>query len=195
MARIRKLKLTGLKKVYDTYMIRDFPPVELRPFFSIRRAWARGEYAAYVYEEKGDILAYAALCVCGESFCLLDYFAVVEKYRGQGIGSAFLKALLAVVLPKSELIVEVERVQSTHDAKEADIRQKRLSFYEKNGAVKTGVRTRIFGVNYTILCFPGERKILSEDEYQRVVLEVYRMAYHPFFGQFFGAVQLEEQPP
>ncbi len=194
MPRIRKLKLSGFKKVYRTYLMRDFPRTELRPLFSVQRAWKRGEYSAYIYEEKGEILAYAAFSACGDPFCLLDYFAVTEKFRRQGIGSAFLKDLLPVVLPKSEIIVEAESTQSANNSKEAFIRQKRLDFYEKNGAIQTGVGSRVFGVDYTILCFPGKAKILSVDEYQHAILHLYRKVYHPFFGKIFATIQSKNQP-
>ena len=64
-------------------------------------------------------------------FILLDYMAVKEKYRKQGIGTSLIKSILSKYCTNnSSIIVEVE------DPKEADkeSRSKRVAFYRSNGA-------------------------------------------------------------
>ena len=64
-------------------------------------------------------------------FILLDYMAVKETYRNQGIGTSLLKSILSKYCTNNRnIILEVE------DPKEADKenRSKRVAFYRTNGA-------------------------------------------------------------
>lgn len=83
---------------------------ELKSFFnSIKRDFSRGEYAPYdvLYQQlqsgiqEGLVfcdgerdLAYS-ICAAGHEngYVLISLLAVFEEYRGQGIGSAFMKAI------------------------------------------------------------------------------------------------------
>ncbi len=98
MPKIEELSLEDLKQIYKKYMRDDFPLMELRPWFSIERAWERGGYEAYGYYEDDKLLAYASFYTCRDSACVLfDYLAVIPELRGRGIGTEFLGELLPEV--------------------------------------------------------------------------------------------------
>ncbi len=98
MPDIRQLTLEELRQIYRTYMREDFPLMELRPWFSIGRAWEREEYSAYGYYDEDRLIAYAAFYSCGgDPHILMDYLAVVPDLRGRGIGSSFLAELLPAI--------------------------------------------------------------------------------------------------
>ncbi len=184
MAKIRELEISELREIYHSYMRDDFPLMELRPWFSIERAWNRDGYAAYGYFEEERLIAYASFYSCSESpYLLLDYFAVVPDLRGRGIGSSFLRDLLTEVPAKGGIFGEAESVSSAKNEKEESIRKRRLTFYQKNGAVLTGVNCLLFGVDYDILYFPGNGTCLSDDDFFDEVCRLYRELYRPLYGR------------
>jgi ribosomal protein S18 acetylase RimI-like enzyme len=64
-------------------------------------------------------------------FILLDYLAVKEKYRNQGIGTSLIKSILSEYCTNNRsIVIEIE------DSKEADkeSRSRRVAFYRTNGA-------------------------------------------------------------
>ena len=58
--KLRLLSLEETKRIYDRYMVRDFPPAERKPFASIRQLMEAGLYEPLGAEaEDGRLLAYA----------------------------------------------------------------------------------------------------------------------------------------
>ncbi|HSV48757.1 MAG TPA: GNAT family N-acetyltransferase, partial [Candidatus Acidoferrales bacterium] len=65
-------------------------------------------------------------------FVLLDYMAVKQDYRKQGLGSEFLKNIYRTTGWKNKLfLMEVEDPKKGNNQ---EIRQRRVYFYRKNGA-------------------------------------------------------------
>lgn len=65
-------------------------------------------------------------------FILLDYLAVKQDYRKQGLGSEFLKRICRITGFKNKLfLMEVEDPKKGPDQ---ETRQQRIYFYRKNGA-------------------------------------------------------------
>jgi ribosomal protein S18 acetylase RimI-like enzyme len=65
---------------------------------------------------------------CDGSYCLLDYFTVAPEFRGNGFGGKFFKMVieyLSECSPCKVMLLECE--------------QKLITWYEKNGAVRTQV--------------------------------------------------------
>ena len=79
--KLRLLSLEETKRIYDRYLVRDFPPAERKPFASIRQLMEAGLYEPLGAEaEDGRLLAYAwQTVVPGCASALLDYFAVCPK--------------------------------------------------------------------------------------------------------------------
>lgn len=161
---IRKLNTEELLSVYTTHSIRHFPTDELKPVSSVERMSREGVYTGYgLFEkEKGDsaghspmLLSYAFFTILPDrKNILLDYFAVMEDYRSHGIGSLFLEFVKSSVTDYSGVLIESENPDYARDDSELAIRNLRLDFYKRNGALFTGILAEIFGVQYRLLYFP-----------------------------------------
>lgn len=152
--------LTGeeILDIYTTHSIRHFPEDERKPVSSIQRMAAEGIYTGYgLYSrmESGSLLGYAFFTVLpDQGGCLLDYFAVMEDYRSHGIGSLFLQYIKSSFRDIPGFLIESEDPDYAENPSEYSVRCKRLDFYERNGAVFTGIRASVFGVPYRLLFFP-----------------------------------------
>ncbi len=179
MPAIRELGLPALRTVYRRYIKKDFPRQERRPLSAMESIMKKGKYKAYGYYEGTRLMAYATLYFCGRhSFALLDYYAVAAGLRGQGIGSAFLQDLIPLIPVKGGLLIEAESPASARKEEERHIRERRVAFYEKNGAEKTGINCRLFGVDYNILYCPKHRKSGSKN----LTLGQIRALYQDLYG-------------
>ncbi len=180
MPEIRKLDLPALHAVYRQFLRKDFPMQELRPWRSMESAMKKGKYKAYGYYEGTRLLAYATFYFCSRHpFALLDYYAVVSGLRGRGIGSAFLQDLLPRVPVKGGILIEAENPASARKENERRIRQRRVAFYEKNGACQTGINCHLFGVDYNILCYAKHKDRSAEN----LTLEQVRALYLDLYGK------------
>lgn len=168
-----------LKVLYKQHIKKDFPFWERRPLFSMKRLYKNGQYTCFALKEQGKILAYAAFIHGGTaSSVLLDYFAVVSGLRGGGVGSRFFN-MLAACWGKSGIVIECERPEAAKTEKEKEIRSRRIDFYLRNGAEMTDSRWVLFGVQYTILWMPIQRRACSADV-QAELRGLYRLAFPEF---------------
>lgn len=150
----QKLDLKTVKDVYEKRLILDFPKDEVKPLATIINGFNNGIYDAYGYFEAGKLLAYAFF-VIDKNCRLLDYLAVSPKVRGSGVGSRFLQALKTELKDSCELvIIESENPDAAQNEQQKSLRERRVAFYLKNGAVTTGSTAKIFGVDYKILALP-----------------------------------------
>lgn len=94
------------------------------------------------------------------------YFAVEEKQRGKGLGSAILQAVHQAN-PQKRVIVDIEEPDSS--APNNPQRVKRRAFYLHNGYAETKIRYRWLGTDYLILSHGGD---MTDEE----------------FGQFWDAL-------
>ncbi len=180
MPEIRELDLSALKAVYREFLQKDFPRQERRPLRAMQSAIKKEKYKAYGYYEGPRLMAYATFYFCGgHPFALLDYYAVVSGLRGQGIGSAFLRDLLPLVPVKGGILIEAESPSSAKKEEERRTRQRRVAFYEKNGARQTGINCRLFGVDYNILWYPGHEELPSK----KLTLKQVRILYQDLYGK------------
>lgn len=149
--------LPAIKRIYDTRMTRDFPPGELRPWASLRRSWDRGEYDGRGLFGDGELLGYAffvRLPTDGGYHYLFDYLAIAQEHRDEGLGTVFLDRLARDVPDAVCMIGEVEDPDMAADDAARALRERRIRFYARSGYRDTGVRSRVFGVDYRILEIP-----------------------------------------
>lgn len=132
------------------FYIRPMELAELTGFYErIQRDFSCGEYAPYavIYQQLQDHLQKAlvfcegkqdlAYSVCADShnngYVLISLLAVCKEFRGQGIGSAFMKTSRVMYEHKQAILVEVERPDHAKTLEEANSRRRRIEFYEKAG--------------------------------------------------------------
>lgn len=137
--------LRRIKKLYRA----AFPRVERKPFYYVPRQIKKGGAELFALESDGEFAGFALIAIAKEAdIVLLSYFAVEEKLRGRGIGSAALKTLIERY-SESRFILEIEDVNVPCDNAEA--REKRRRFYLNNGMTSAGFTARVFSIDMEIL--------------------------------------------
>lgn len=153
---VKRLAEDALTEIYNTYMKRDFPASELKPLSHILRSVEAGfGFTLGIYED-GELAGYAVFILCEETRCaLLDYFAILEDRRGQGMGHrafSLLETYFEENLPEVQgLYIESERVSAAENEEQRLTRQRRIAFYLSCGCEMTAFRSVLFGVDYSVL--------------------------------------------
>lgn len=165
---IQNLNLEQVTDIYNKYISLHFPQEEIKPLKSIQKMWSMGVYQALgMYEQKEDateFIGYAFLTLASDrNMLLLDYFAIVEDYRGMGMGSIFLSEMRERLTQYDGILIETEDIAFASDEEERLTRQKRDAFYERNGVLRTGIRSRIFGVRYAIWQLPVSKTVIDAE--------------------------------
>lgn len=148
----RELSLDELRVLHREHLSRDFPDDELKPLPLLEDLVDRGLNAVYGCFEQSELLGYYVLAQePGADLILLDYLAVVDGKRGNGIGSLILSHLARTLTEGQYLFIESENPESASNAKEKGIRERRIAFYKRNHARLSPLRVRLFGVDFCIL--------------------------------------------
>lgn len=186
---IRRVDLDELTTIYNERITADFPASERRPLFLIKRLFRKGRYVALVLEEEGQVAAYATfICDDAVQSVFLDYYAVDKAQRGQGTGSRFLAMLQAYWAEKGGIILECEEPDTAADEGEKETRLRRISFYERGGAVVTKVRWHAFGVDYRILYLKTKTPVEQVDV-PKDLLKLYSFSMPSFVRRMFSRIQ------
>lgn len=158
---LTRLTKEQLKNIYENRMKDDFPVAELKPLEAMYDMMDRDCYDALAMCVNQEVVGYSLLTkIPGHSFFLLDYLSVYKEYRQCGYGSQTLSMLRQHYSEKT-IFIESENPKY-QDGGAKTVAQKRLGFYEKNGAVDTGVLTRIWTVPY-INYILGTKPLLKKD--------------------------------
>lgn len=171
---IKTLDAGTLRQLYDSHMKEDFPPSELRPYFSMKRLMESGNYRCFGYDDGTGLLAYALFAVKG-SAALLDYYAVSPELRGQGVGQKFLGGLrdVSAEMGVPYVLIEVESVESAETEEEREVRRRRIRFYEHCGCRMSRVKSFLFGVEYSIMYLPLTVEAVSDGEVRDGLAGIY----------------------
>lgn len=170
----RKMNEKEITKIYETRMTRDFPPMELKPLHNIIDMMEQGIYESlFVYDQ--EPVGYAlVLLPKGISYGLLDYLGTFSEKRNLGYGGQVLEELRKYYQDRT-LMIESEYPEDAPDRKMA---VRRLQFYQRNGAVDTGVESRIFGAHYVNLILSGQHNDMTcalppAEEVKDVLVQLY----------------------
>jgi GNAT superfamily N-acetyltransferase len=117
----------------------SFPAYERKPFWYVADAMHSGHYTVYVIRRErggrvttGEIVAFALLARLRTSQAMyIEYLAVDQALRGQGIGSLLLRSMIGFLddTPATAIIWEVDPPIEL-----ADDNSRRIQFYERFGA-------------------------------------------------------------
>ena len=172
-----------LKLIEDLYM-RAFPKSERKPFRLMVQKQAEGTMELLSIEEENAFLG-LAIFAHDKDIALLDYFAISDHMRGQGIGSRAIKALQKIYAGK-RFVLEIETTKKPCD--DLEMRQHRKAFYLRNGLHTMDFDVNLFGVEMEVLS-NGEH--LNFDEY----LDVYKNACGLKFADKIHLIREIEQKP
>lgn len=168
-----------IKMLYHSRLKKDFVRNELKPLASMKRSWKKGTYDCYGLFEGTEIQGYAFYVRLGKDY-LLDYLAITDAHRGQGLGSVFLRQLADCMVDADCIIVEVEDPDRAPDEESRMLRERRLRFYLRNEYLMTGVTSSVFGVSYRLLEFSAMGPH-STEKLRAVYSEIYRDALPAVF--------------
>lgn len=150
---------------------RDFPPIEYPPLPKMRRNMEWGAMQAQLYESDDRDAAYAFILRSDDCrSCMLFIYAVEPELRGRGVGSDFLRALIAERSDLDGMYAEVEMPELAKSAEERRIREKRIAFYEALGFRRVqrleyhiyGVRMHLFYCPMSNLTMPDAAQAMQD---------------------------------
>ena len=127
---------------------RAFPSWERKPFSIIVSMWKKGKTDVWCFRQDGRFAGFAAT-INGPGLVLVDYLAVTEKRRGQGVGSRALQEMCAQY-PGCGLFVEIE--SPFEDAPNRPERLRRKAFYERCGFLPSRTMADVFGTKMELMC-------------------------------------------
>lgn len=177
---LKKLNLQEMSHIYNTWMVKDFPSDELKPLNTILEQMKSGIAFGFGFYEE-ELCGYAVLeSSADQKTWLLDYFAVLQNKRGQGIGGRFFKELTDQLEQCEALFIESEAADTL-------TAQRRIAFYQRCKARLCSIDLILYQVNYRILVF---EKSGSKDDavlYEQLSA-LYRWIYPPEFRSAFLTV-------
>lgn len=155
---IKELSKEELTELYETNLKQDFPVSEIKPLWHITKSMEEQYGMSLGIYEGTDLRAYGIFILPKDYHAaLIDYFAVVSAFRGQGIGHSSLELIRTYFQAGGgldRLYIECESPASTADKAEQKTRSRRISFYESMGCQKTDCMSNVFGVEYEIFHLP-----------------------------------------
>lgn len=175
--------------MYEHYLIKAFPPDEVRPLESMLKAVSEKRYVCYGYYMNGRLCTYAAMMRMESDVgvdYLGDYIGTREDMRNRGIGRRFLAALMNTLKDPASFLFEIENPDYAPTETLRQLQERRRQFYLRNGVLDTGVNIRIAGVEYRICEIPVGKPHSPED-----VLALYEKHYRvmmppKLFERYFG---------
>ena len=154
----------------------DFPPAEHASRQVFYQQILSGLQQGLVFGDKAGDLAYS-VCASNHAngYVLISFFAVFPEFRGQGIGTAFLRALSARYAHKQALIVEVERLELAKTAKDLELRRRRINFYKKAGFLLIkGIDYSVWDVRMNLMALPLNSSFqIIEKQIEIIMYQIY----------------------
>lgn len=166
-----------LCKVEALYL-RAFPESERKPFQEMIQKQSEETMEILSIEDENAFLGLAILAH-DKDITLLDYFAISDEIRGQGIGSKVIRSLQERYQER-RLILEIETTKK--DCSDLEMRQHRKAFYLRNGLHTMDFDVNLFGVEMEILSNADQ---ISYDEY----INVYINACDPKYAKKIHLIQ------
>ena len=165
MITLERAKKWDIPRVWLLYQ-RAFPAGERKPFSIILSMAKEGRTDLWIIRKNGRFAGFAST-VNSPGLVLLDYFAVCKSLRGQGVGSAAMKAILDRYAPRG-VLVEIESTFIPSDNPEE--RENRKRFYVNCGMTPMGTEVDLFGIRMELL---GCRCKLDFDAYKDFYVRYY----------------------
>lgn len=156
-----------IKKSYALYK-KAFPKEEQKPFKFLFDGVKKGYYDLFVVSDDENSFYGIAFVVKNNKVVLLDYLAIDESFRNQGLGSKVLK-LLQEKYANQKLVIEIE--DTTTPAKNIIERIRRKEFYLRNNMIMQDFKVMLFNCPMHILTYGGN---ITFEEY----FSIFEMLYN-----------------
>ena len=167
-----------MHNIYEGVAKGHFPANERKPFEAIVRMNQTGCYEGLgLYDSKKNLVAYALYVkTLDGSARLLDYYAVLEEYRSNGVGSVFLEKMKSWYEDSPCIILETEDIFTASNEDEKNERSRRNGFYLRNGVIETDIHVSYFQADYQIFYLPI-REELSKEQILAALEKIYRVMF------------------
>lgn len=184
---ICQLSIEEMLSVYQEYMVHHFPDDELKPEEAIKRLFNKGAYEGLALFKEDALVSYAFFAklpkeqvpkaeLTGSDVLLLDYYAVIDRFRNSGMGSFFLQAMREYYCDRAAILIETEQPEKAKNPEERHVRERRNAFYVRNGCRQTNVWCQLFSVDFGIFTLP-----LAEQFSDRQVFDALDAIYRFMF--------------
>lgn len=183
MSELRTLTKEEIEIIYQKHLVNDFPKEEQKPLEFMLDLYEKGLYVCYGMFEGMKLIAYAFLVKTEHgSFLLMDYYAVIKKFRSGGHGSRFLNLLKEHCKEEAGILFEVET--GIYEAGEAKTTcERRISFYRKNGLKMSTLWLVLFTVDMHVMYLPLKEKNISDEELLKELDRIYQAMFPKKFYQ------------
>ena len=150
---MRSLSKEERYEFYHNYLVKHFHQSEVKPLILIERLVQQEKYLCCGFFEEDHPLGYAYFAgSSGGKMLLLDYYAVLEEYRSQGLGGKFIKEIEEYQAGRyAVLMAEVENPDYSEDEDSRRIRERRIQLYLRNGFEMSKVLSRVLADEYNIM--------------------------------------------
>lgn len=180
---IERLNEEELAKLYQERIIYDFPEAEVKPLSLMKKLMRENNYIVLLFKQNHLPVAYTILSsLKNRSLVLLDYFAVYPSYRGHGLGEKILTHMKEELLDYDGVLLEVENPMLSN-AETRHLKERRIAFYLRSGAIHTHFETSTQNVPYQILFYPIKKEKLTMKETKE--------GMDAFYSYFFPSEILE----
>ncbi len=184
--RIEKLAPSQIREIYTGPAVRHFPANERKPVAAIEKLLEDGMYIGLgMFEagrstaesEESPLMAYALFTKAADDYVLLDYYAVLEEYRSDGVGSIFIKEMDKHLEGVHGMLLETEDIDSAADEEEYNTRRRRNAFYSRNDVIMSDIMSEAAGVRYNIWYKPFTGDIPESDKLRNTLSDLYNVMF------------------
>lgn len=171
---IKKVDLEKALEIYN-FMKEDFPKNEIPDYKRYLKFTKEHIHNVYVYEENEQEIAYfLTMENVKNKNILITHLAVIEKYRGKGVGKRFIEEIKKFFIDKKMLIVEVETEKNAKNEQELKIIKKRINYYINAGFKKCeGLEYKLFNVDFYILIYSKLNEKIFNKEIKETIENIY----------------------
>lgn len=165
------------KKVYFSYL-RDFKWNERANYFRMKNLLQHGYCELLLLSNHNKIIGYALMIqVSDYNYLLLNYFAIVKRYRKQGYGHIFLDEIKKYYHDTNGIFGEIEALGYGKNERENQIRKQRLHFYKTLGFEQlSNIRLKLWDVEYNAIFLPIQDQ--EKKQLQKYLLNIYENLYN-----------------
>lgn len=147
---LKKVSLERFKKIIYPEYKKIFPLGERKSYRRFKKSYTKGITDIIEITIENEFIGFFIMNYIKENpYIVLDYFAILPKYRCKGYGTEAIKLLKEMYKNYNGIFIEIEQVGGGDTKEENNERQRRARFYEKLGFYKLDFDLKLFAVTYS----------------------------------------------